>query len=58
VSRWLSNKSKVLLGELFLSEVGELVDTLLVGSEFVGVVNINFGKVLKENFLSVDVLEL
>lgn len=52
-----NNKSEVLLDELFLGEVSELVDTLFIGSVFIGVVGIDFGEVLKEDFLSVDVLE-
>jgi len=47
-----------LLNELFLGEGAELVDTLFVGSEFVGVVGIDFGEVFEEDLFSVDVLEL
>lgn len=52
-----NDEAEVLLNELFLGEGGELVDSLLVGSELVGVVGVNFGKVLEEDLLSVDVLE-
>jgi len=53
-----NNESEVLLDELLLGEVGELVDTLIIGSVFIRVVGINFGEVLKEDLLSVGVLEL
>ncbi len=57
VSAGGNDEAEVLLDELFLGEGGELVDSLFVGSELVGVVGVDFGKVLEEDLLSVDVLE-
>ena len=57
VGAWANNESEVLFNELVLSECAELVDSLFIGSEFVGVVGVDFGKVLEEDLLSVDVLE-
>lgn len=55
----LSNDgSEVLLGEFFSGHGGELVKSHLIGSELVGVVRVDLGKVLKENSLPVGILKL
>ena len=51
------HEPEIVLCELILSQAGELVDSHIVGSEFVGVVGLDFGQVFEEYSLSVCFLE-
>lgn len=55
--RGFDDQTKIVLFEFFLGQAGELVDSLFVGSEFVGVVEVDLSQVFKENSFSVCLLE-